>query len=257
MTEYVSKLGPIYYFYEKAKLGQPTLLFLPAFGGDSTYFNFKHIIDRLKHQYGILAMDSIGYGKSGTKSMDRTLKNVVSNYLEIFDHLHLDKVIIVGHSMGAIYSLALAEKIDPAYILLIEPPHIGILDSIQVENQNFLKQIDMLLPLMKKGDVTPFDFIESTNPHNDKKIRLENAKLLFSNFANTSLLTEIDHTNETISITSALSNDILVKTIVLCTKARQLEYEQSVFKNVKEIHAIEGTHYLHWSNPKEVLAKLQ
>lgn len=254
MCTYISELGGVHYFYKKAKPEQETLVFLVAFGGDSTYFNFKNIIDKLESQYGILAIDSIGYGKSTTQQMERTTENVIKNYVDIIDYLHIQNLIFVGHSLGAVYSLALAEKIDPTRILLIEPPHIGIMSVLQTENQAFKEQVSMLTPMMASGEVVASDFIETTNPCNDEKLRVENSHLFYKNFGNPSILTEIEHMEDTVSLTSHVSEKILAKTILLCTLARKTEYEQSVFKSAREIHYLDGTHYLHWSNPKEVLA---
>ncbi len=255
MNEYKSELGTINYFYKKAKEGQKNIIFLPSFGGDSTYLNFKNLIDKVDDKYGILAVDTIGYGKSIDQNMNRNVSNIIKNYSDIIEYLNVDNIIIIGHSMGAIYSLFLAEiNIDIKQIILIEPPHIGIKNELVAENNNFIEQVKNIKELINSGDVVPSDFLDSTNPKNSKEHRDLNSQILFDGFGNKSILSEAENTIDIINESSEIISDNLLSNIILiCTDTRKDEYKNSQFKNSKEVHSIKGTHYLHWSNEKELL----
>ncbi|MGY3765571.1 alpha/beta hydrolase [Vagococcus vulneris] len=255
MSVYKTELGSIHYFYKKAKENQKTIVFLPSFGGDSTYFNFKNIIDKLNHQYGYLAIDTIGYGESIEQDMNRNISNIIQNYLDIINYLKLKNIVLFGHSMGAIYSLFLSQKkLDIKSIFLIEPPHIDIKDAVLNEDENFIEQVKNIKTMIVKGDVIPTDFLESTNPNNTLEERTLNSQILFNGFGNESILSESKNTVETIDESAKILSDSLLANItLLCTDAREEEYNNSQFKNVKDIFALKGSHYLHWSNEKEVL----
>lgn len=255
MNEYKSELGTIHYFFKKAKEGQINIMFLPSFGGDSTYLNFKNLIDKLDDKYGILAIDTIGYGKSIERDMNRNVSNIIKNYLDIVEYLDLNNIVIIGHSMGAIYSLFLTKtNIDIKQIILIEPPHIGIKNEILVENNNFIEQVKNIKGLINNGDVVPSDFLDSTNPKNSKECRDLNSQILFDGFGNKSILSEAENTIDIINESSEIvSEDLLSNIILICTDTRETEYKSSQFRNSKELYSIKGTHYLHWSNEKELL----
>ncbi|MEG0733038.1 MAG: alpha/beta hydrolase [Vagococcus sp.] len=255
MNEYQSELGTIHYFYKKANEGQKNIIFLPSFGGDSTYFNFKNLIDKLDKTYGILAIDTIGYGKSIEQDMNRNIINIIKNYSVIIEYLDLDNIVIIGHSMGGIYSLFLSEaKIDSKVIILIEPPHIGIKKEIILENNNFIEQAQNIKNLIANGEVVPSDFLDSTNPKNNQKVRHLNSQILFDGFGNNSILSEAENTIEIIDESSRIISDNLLSNVFLiCTDNREEEYKKSQFKNSKKIYAITGSHYLHWSNEKDIL----
>jgi len=250
-----TELGSIHYFYKDAEKNQKNIVFLPSFGGDSTYFNFKNIINKMNPEYGYLAIDTIGYGESIEQDMDRNVSNIIQNYLDIVHLLNLENIVLFGHSMGAIYSLFLSQKnLDIKSIFLIEPPHVGIKEVIINENENFIEQANNIKAMIKKGDVVPNDFLDSTNPNNTLEERQLNCQILFNGFGNESILSEAKNTFGIINESSKILSDNLLSNItLLCTNAKKEEYNTSQFKNVKDIFTLEGSHYLHWSNEKEVL----
>jgi pimeloyl-ACP methyl ester carboxylesterase len=255
MSCYKTDLGTIHYFYKKAELEQKNIVFLPSFGGDSAYYNFKNIIDKLDKKYGILAIDTIGYGESIEQDMDRNSTNITQNYLDVINYLKLDNIVLFGHSMGAVYCLFLAKensKVDS--IILIEPPHIGIKEEILFENESFMEQSTNIKALISEGEVISTDFLDSTNPQNSQLERELNSRILFNGFGNESILSEARNMITTIENSSkVISERLLSYTTLICTSDREGEYKETKFSDSKRIHSIVGTHYLHWSNEKEVL----
>ena len=78
-----------------------TFLFLHGF--PSTFYSWRHQIKHFSEQgYGCLAPNLMGYGKtySPLDKDEYKLKSMVTHLIALLDHLHLNKVIVVGHDWG-------------------------------------------------------------------------------------------------------------------------------------------------------------
>ncbi|CAF0841354.1 unnamed protein product [Rotaria sordida] len=80
---------------------KPTFLFLHGF--PSTFYSWRHQIKYFSEQgYGCLAPNLMGYGKtySPLNKDEYKLKSMVTHLIALLNHLHLNKVIVVGHDWG-------------------------------------------------------------------------------------------------------------------------------------------------------------
>lgn len=89
-----------------------TLLFIH--GMDSSKETWKDVIDPLKDQYTIYAIDLRGYGESPLGPIESTSEYTLNLLAEDIHNFvkkhHLENIILVGHSLGAIVSLAYASQ---------------------------------------------------------------------------------------------------------------------------------------------------
>ncbi|CAF3417890.1 unnamed protein product [Rotaria socialis] len=90
------------YIYIKSKDdSKPTLLFLHGF--PSSFYCWRHQIDYFSKQgYGCLAPNLMGYGKtySPLDMNEYKTKSMVQHLIALLEHLHLNKVIVLGHDWG-------------------------------------------------------------------------------------------------------------------------------------------------------------
>ena len=84
------------------------VIFLHGFGNDRSVWNeFK--TDLLEEKFRVICIDLPGFGNS--ESLDDTsIENMAGAVNAVIDHLKLDQLILIGHSMGGYVSLAFAQK---------------------------------------------------------------------------------------------------------------------------------------------------
>lgn len=95
LTIYENK---VHYYLKNDHEGKETIVFLHSFGGNIEMWDL--LIPFFK-EYNILAYDMPGFGKSDKKLDDYSL-SVQSDFLHaLLNKLNIDKVILIGSSMGA------------------------------------------------------------------------------------------------------------------------------------------------------------
>ena len=84
-------------YFETYGKGEP-LLIVAGGGADSRYYSSLSAI--LENDFQVIIMDPRGSGQSERGSQEYSFDLLVSDLIKLLDHLHLDKVSILGHSMG-------------------------------------------------------------------------------------------------------------------------------------------------------------
>lgn len=263
MTKLNTNHGNIEYFYREAVAdNQPTFVFLPAFGGDNTYFNFKHLIDQLDEKWGALTIDPLGYGKSDTTTSPRTWINIIDELHQVISSLDPQMMIMVGHGFGGSYAAAYSVKFPQHIIanILIEPTTFRNLQDYPETIANFIKTAPLAAKLKANGLARELELQANINPFLDEEDQEENKQLMFEKLAN---LTLVDEAQMALANTSAIetllehvANDSRVPTLLFTRYDRLEELEASAYlSNVpnSQVIVLEGMHYLHWSQPEAIL----
>jgi pimeloyl-ACP methyl ester carboxylesterase len=88
----------------------PALLLVHGLAGQLRHFTYD-IVDRLAAHYHVVAVDRPGSGYSTrTSGASAGLSAQADVLAALIDHLHLDRPVLVGHSMGGAVALALAQR---------------------------------------------------------------------------------------------------------------------------------------------------
>lgn len=261
MSKLSTSLGEINYTYRKSINSKPTIIFIPGFGGDSTYFNFKTIIDKLPDEYGSLAIDTIGTGASITSTMKRSSKNILKNILDVIDYEQIEsKITVVGHSLGGSYAMKLAvdyqTKIDS--LLLIEPCYSEIKEAVLSEGSDF-QSPESVEAAKNDGNLKVADFLQVVNPNNNETAKQKNAEIFFNAYSNPmiyqentlieSLLDDLQNVEDRLSKSQ-------LRISIITSKNRYDEYIHSKFHLYTKIYSIGDNHYLHWSHPEFIAQKI-
>ncbi|MFR4286356.1 MAG: alpha/beta hydrolase [Enterococcus italicus] len=253
MTRLQTKLGELFYVYRRADQNQRIVLFIPGFGGDSCYYNFKSIIDRLPPECGYLAIDTIGTGRSIQSYMERSTETILQNLIAVLKEEQITSVTLVGHSMGGSYALLFAYRYPELVeqILVIEPTYNGVKALVIAETKEQQHQTPESIQKAKnEGELTIEDFLAVVNPNNLPGERLENATIFFAAYGNQSLLYEDDHVLKVLEDLEIVEQNVPKKKIViLATNERLTEYQHSLFLKSTTVHlySVAGNHYLQWS----------
>lgn len=250
-------LGKVHYYYRRPNQGATTVLFIPAFGWDSTYYNFKHLIDLLPTVLGVLAVDTIGVGTSIEDDMVRTPTSVCCNIHDVVTQCHLQRLVIVGHSLGGDYALLYAQRYPQEVrgLLLVEPPYSAMATELRSEVQPLIAEYPQLSLL--KSKMTPKMMLADLNPLNTPADRWHNAQIVFAAYGNHSILSEAQHLQTLLlALQKAEKGSLTIPVKVLVTDNRYAEYQQSPWNQLGKLEHSVGQHYLHWTNEQWVLQQL-
>ncbi len=99
------RLGDYQAHYLKAGIGPPIVL---LHGGASDSRDWLGTMAALSSQYSLYALDLIGYGESGNPKGGYYLSDFAKFTLEFINALHLDRPVLVGHSLGGRVALEIA-----------------------------------------------------------------------------------------------------------------------------------------------------
>ncbi len=85
----------------------PAVVLLHGFLENSSMWLF--ISDRLSKNHNVINIDLLGHGKSECIGYVHTMEDIAHTVKEVLKQLHLNKVTIIGHSLGGYVALAFAE----------------------------------------------------------------------------------------------------------------------------------------------------
>lgn len=93
--------------YKDQGTGEPILL-IHGFCGSSEYWN--NVIPELSTKYRVLALDLPGHGGSAVLENINEMDQYATFINDFLDVIDIDKVTMIGHSLGGYITLAFAEK---------------------------------------------------------------------------------------------------------------------------------------------------
>jgi pimeloyl-ACP methyl ester carboxylesterase len=96
-------------FYDIKGNGEPLLL-IAGFLCDHAYWSL--IMPSLTSQYQVIRLDNRGMGRSSAPNSPYSLKQMANDVAALLDHIAIDKVHLVGHSMGGQIAQELGANVD-------------------------------------------------------------------------------------------------------------------------------------------------
>lgn len=100
--------------YTVESAGDTTLVFVHGWMCDRTYWSEQ--VPALKGTYGVVGLDLAGHGLSGSDRAEWSLPAFGEDVRSVVEHLGLEKVVVVGHSMGGPVALE-AARLMPGRVL--------------------------------------------------------------------------------------------------------------------------------------------
>jgi pimeloyl-ACP methyl ester carboxylesterase len=126
-------------WYTEAGSGDPPLVFAHGWCCDHTYFQPQ--FDHFKSAHHVVAVDLRGHGQSDKPEQDYTVPGFADDLVWIARQLGLNRVVLVGHSLGGIAALeagarnpdlvAAAILVDPAPV--VRPPGLDDIGRAFIE----------------------------------------------------------------------------------------------------------------------------
>ena len=92
--------------YDVRGSGDTTLLFVHCWSCDRSYW--REQLDAFSEDYRVVSLDLAGHGASGTDREEWTVAGYAGDVLAVVEDLGLERVILIGHSMGGSVSVEAA-----------------------------------------------------------------------------------------------------------------------------------------------------
>lgn len=97
----------IYYEFNEQNPSKETVLLIHGFLSSS--FSFRRLIPLLKDEYNVISVDFPPFGKSGkSPKFVYSYENIASSLIQLAQILNIERLAVIGHSMGGQISLRMA-----------------------------------------------------------------------------------------------------------------------------------------------------
>jgi pimeloyl-ACP methyl ester carboxylesterase len=128
-------------WYAASGAGEPPLLFVHGWCCDHSYFAPQ--LDHFARTHRVLAVDLRGHGKSDKPEQDYTIGGFADDLAAITRSLQLGRVVLIGHSMGAIAILDAAGRYPGlvAAAVLVEPSPIVVPPALHAPVAAFVEAL--------------------------------------------------------------------------------------------------------------------
>ena len=178
--------------------GEETIVLLPGYGTAAPALDFKPLVDELSPFYKVVVIEPFGYGLSDLTEKERSTANIVSEIHEALQRLHIERYILMGHSISGLYGLDYVNKYPnevSAFVGLDSSvPTISEkkIDSSIIRTIKLLKKSGLARLQVKLGDdpyaVLPYDdktkeqlrILKHKNMYNPSQ--LNEAEIMYENF---------------------------------------------------------------------------
>ena len=145
----VVSLDGVLISYQIRGNGEPALVFVHGWCCDKSYWSAQ--VEKFWKKYKVVTIDLAGHGESGLYRENWGIENFGEDVVAVINHLGLEKVILIGHSMGGAVNVAAAAKIPLKVIGLV-----GVDTYQDFVNRYSQEQLDQYIQPFKD------DFVETT-----------------------------------------------------------------------------------------------
>jgi pimeloyl-ACP methyl ester carboxylesterase len=138
--------------YETTGKGRPALVLVHCWTCDSSFWQAH--IGRLAKTHQVVTLDLAGHGRSGRTRKNYTIQAFGQDVKAVADKLRLDRMVLVGHSMGGQVALEAARALGDRVVGIV--PVDTLLD---VEQHNDPTETEAVMEKMQadfKGTTTAF-----------------------------------------------------------------------------------------------------
>jgi pimeloyl-ACP methyl ester carboxylesterase len=150
--------------YETTGTGRPALVLVHCWTCDSGFW--KDVVERFARGRQVVTLDLAGHGQSGRTRKSYTMQAFGQDVKAVADALKLDRMVLVGHSMGGAVILEAARLLGNRVVGLV--PVDTLLDVVQrddpKETQAFLDKMQADFEGTTTGFAREYWFVPTTPP---------------------------------------------------------------------------------------------
>jgi len=113
----VTSVDGVHIEYHVYGRGEPAVVLIHGWSCDSNYW--KEQLEALREHYTTVTVDLAGHGASGTNRTDWSMGNFGEDVAAVVRQIRNQKVVLVGHSMGAPVALEAARRIGDRVVGIV------------------------------------------------------------------------------------------------------------------------------------------
>ena len=239
--------------------GEETVVLLPGYGTAAPALDYKPLVEELSPFYKVVVVEPFGYGLSDVTEKERSIENIVSETHEALQSLHIDRYILMAHSISGIYGLDYVDKYENEVSAFVGidssvPTQGGTDDVFPTETYKLLKNSGFIRLLMK---LSPDQLV---TPTVDDETREQIRILSLKNMFNPNILSEGEYFNHNFKAAQNLTFPRNLP-VIFFLQANDTETEGWIplhEEQVKDslhgrVMIFEGGHYLHHTRSKEIV----
>ncbi|WP_438350792.1 alpha/beta fold hydrolase [Paenibacillus sp. FA6] len=239
--------------------GEETVVLLPGYGTAAPALDYKPLVEELSPFYKVVVIEPFGYGLSDVTEKERSIENIVSETHEALQSLHINRYILMAHSISGIYGLDYVNKYENEVSAFVGidssvPTQGGTDDVFPTETYKLLKKSGFFRLLMK---LSPDQLV---TPTIDDETREQIRILSLKNMFNPNILSEGENFNHNFKAAQNLTFPSNLP-VIFFLQANDTEtegwiplHEEQVKDSVHgKVMTFEGGHYLHHTRSKEIV----
>ncbi|SEG71675.1 alpha/beta fold hydrolase [Paenibacillus sp. UNC499MF] len=241
--------------------GKETVVLLPGLGTGTPALDFKPLVEELSPFYKVVVVEPFGYGLSDETEKERSTDNIVSEIHEALQGLHIDRYILMAHSISGIYGLDYVNKYEHEVSAFV-----GIDSSAPKQYGDKVVESPIsnsTITLLKKSGLARLIMKLSADPYAalpvDEETKEQMRILSFKNFRNPTIVNEIENrapnfkAAENLTFPKNLPVIFFLQPDSAALKGWSTLHEEQVKDSVHgKVMTFEGTHYLHHTQSKEI-----
>jgi len=240
--------------------GEETIVLLPGYGTAAPALDFKPLIDELSPFYKVVVIEPFGYGLSDLTEKERSTENIVSEIHEALQQLHIERYILMGHSISGLYGLDYVNKYPDEVSAFV-----GLDSSVPtISEKKIDSSIIRTIKLLKKSGLARLQVKLSDDPYAelpyDEKTKEQLKILKHKNMYNPSQLNEAEMMYENFKAAKNLSFPKNLPVIFFIQANHPVtdrwvpEHQKQIKDSVHgKVMTFEGDHYLYRTKAQEIV----
>jgi len=240
--------------------GKETIVLLPGYGTAAPALDFKPLIDELSPFYKVVVIEPFGYGLSDLTEKERSTENIVSEIHEALQQLHIERYILMGHSISGLYGLDYVNKYPDEVSAFV-----GLDSSVPtISEKKIDSSIIRTIKLLKNSGLARLQVKLSDDPYAelpyDEKTKEQLKILKHKNMYNPSQLNEAEMMYENFKAAKNLSFPKNLPVIFFIQANHPItdrwvpEHQKQIKDSVHgKVMTFEGDHYLYRTKAQEIV----
>ncbi|MEC0244275.1 alpha/beta hydrolase [Paenibacillus chitinolyticus] len=238
--------------------GQETVVLLPGYGTAAPALDFKLLIDELSPYYKVVAIEPFGYGLSDETEKERTTENMVNEFHETLQQLHITRYTLMGHSIAGLYGVEYVNKYPDEV-----KAFVGIDSSVPTQPGMDVKFPLTMFKFLKQSGLQRFLVNVGSDPYAsllfDDKTKEQMKMIMNKNANNNTILNEMKNISSNFKGAQNLTFPKNLP-LLLFVQANNTDVEGWIPLHEGQIKdsvhgkviTMDGSHYLHHTKFKEI-----
>lgn len=249
--------------------GNKTILLLPGLGTSAPVLDFEPLMNELSKSNRVVVVEPFGYGWSEKTDKDRTVENVVEEVRAALQEAEIEgPYILMPHSIGGIYSMYYANTYpgEVEAIVGIDPTLPAAVDYFDVPVPTMPRFFRAVAPsgiarIVVAANEESFLPLADEGTYSNNNLELTKTLTVWNGY-NKNIMMEANEISNNIAKTINLAFPADIPVMIFTPKDEKVNpagrstmtfYEEQLENVVKnKIVPLEGHHYLHWTNAKEM-----